>query len=648
MKRLKALGVAAATLATTVTAVVSGAGTASAAEVTCKPAANIFTMQADGDLWNYQHSGPVNGSFSWAGARQVGWGWGGKTFAGPNGWLFNITTGGELRRLHYNGSGWDTFPGGGQYETFGWGWQKFVESANRSKITVDADGSFYTLEGDQLRWWHYEQDARRWAPGSGRVLDVGWSRFDVIAASGSGGLQARDASGTLHRFRYHRDTERFVAYDLSPSISWTGRAKLFSPGGDVYYAVRPDTGQLVWNRFDEYVDNGDWQTSGGSVIGSDWGTDVDITATTNDCSVSGLKVPAKPSVTDENSSPPAMITPASGGTHLVDIDFDNQIVDTYSTGSGWATRVVGGKFSGVSSPVLDDEAGTGVIGATEFETGDVKLFTLSNGQWQAPLSLKGAMEWTPAVVQRSDGTFAVYATGDRGRDWQSRRGIAFVREQLPSGEFLAWREFGWRHTTYFGAPAVISRGDETTIVLFTPGMKEWFRHTPGTAVARMGSLATGGGKVALTGDGQGGILIAGFHVSNGETEIGLLREKADRSGFSDTWELVGGAIPQGDDGVPPAAQVLPNGSVAVAVVGDFRRVLVTTSKAAGGRDFHPWTRVAQDDYPHTFIDPPSLGLTRSGDVALAAMSTDKFRHLWTASVTPDPAAPLQFTGGKLG
>jgi hypothetical protein len=645
-RRLRSLCLAAATLATTITAVTAGAGTAAAVAPTCKPVANIFTMQADGDLWNYQHSGPATGSFSWAGAKQVGWGWGGKTFAGPDGWLFNITTGGELRRLRYNGSGWDTFPGGGQYETFGWGWQKFTETANRSKITVDADGSFYTLEGDQLRWWHYEQDARRWAPGSGRVLDVDWSRFDVVAASGSGGLQARDSSGTLHRFRYHRDTERFVAYDLNPSTKWAGQAKFFSAGGDVYYAVRSDTGQLLWNRYDEYFEFGDWQTSGGTVIGSDWGTDVDITATTNDCVAHGLKAPAPVGGWSSSVSPPAIVTPASGGTHLVDVNNDKEVVDTYSTGSSWTTRVVGGRYGGVSSPVFDDDAGTAVVGVTEYETGDAKLLTLRNGQWEAPLSLKGRLASTPAVVRRSDGTIAVYGTGQYNDS--ARRGTGLVREQLPSGEFVAWRPFGDVHTNYVGTPSVISRGDETTIVVAIERSKEWFRHTPRTTPVRKGTLNSDATQVTLTGDGQDGILAVGLHFVNEKWQVGLLREKADRSGFENTWELVGGPIPGTVDSNLAGAQVLPNGSVAVTVLGDNRRPLVTTSTAAGGREFHAWKRIVPDGYPHTFYNPPSLGLTRSGDVAIAAKSDDNVHHLWRASVSGDPATPLQFTGGKIG
>ncbi|MDX8142020.1 tachylectin-related carbohydrate-binding protein [Lentzea sp. BCCO 10_0061] len=641
-RRLRSLCLAAAAVATTITAVTAGAGTAAAGTLSCKPVANIFTMQADGDLWNYRHAGPSNGAFSWAGARQVGWGWGGKTFAGPNGWLFNITTGGELRRLRYNGTGWDTMPGGGQFQTIGWGWQSYVETANRGRITVDADGSIYTLEGDRLRWWSFVQESGLWAPGSGRVLDVGWSRFDQITASGGGGLQARDGSGVLHRFRYHRDTERFVTHDMG-AAGWTNHSRLFSAGGDVYYAVRPDTGQLVWNRYDEQVGSGQWQT-GGTVIGSDWGTDVDITATTNDCAVDGLRTPAPALVYSEMRTQAVVLTPASGDLHLLSYGSD-QITDTRSVGTGRDTRVVVGNSSGLSAPVFDDEAATATIGTTDRDSGDIKLVTLENGQWQPPLILKGAMETKPAVVHRSDGTLALYALGNRFYG-SERRGLVFVREQLPSGDFLAWREFGDVTKSYAGPLEVVSGGDETTILVRAEdGTTEWFRHTPGTLPARKGALTGVGDIFTLTGDGQGGVLLVGFYLVNGKEQVGLRREKADRSGFEETWEAVGGEMPYGAHYARIGAQVLPNGSVAVVALDDDRMVMVTSSKAVGGRDFHPWARVAPND--NQGLGAPGLALTRSGDLAVGAVGGGTYR-LWRASVSPDPALPLQFSGGPIG
>ncbi|USX52261.1 hypothetical protein [Lentzea sp. HUAS12] len=63
------------------------------------------------------------------------------------------------------------------------------------------------------------------------------------------------------------------------------------------------------------------------------------------------------------------------------------------------------------------------------------------------------------------------------------------------------------------------------------------------------------------------------------------------------------------------------------------------------RGFHPWAAVAPD-LEHVFLDAPSLGLTRSGDVVLTERRGDQIHH-WRASVPGDPSAPLQFTGGRI-
>jgi hypothetical protein len=638
--RLRSLCLAAATAATTITALTFGAGSAAAAvSTTCKPVANIFTMQADGDLWVYKHADPANGAGSWAGAQQVGWGWGGKTFAGADGRLYNITTWGELRRLRYNGGGWDTFPGGGQYEAIGWGWQRYVEPSNRGKITVDANGTIYTLEGDQLRWWHFSEQTRSWVPGSGKVLDVGWSRFDLITASGVGGLQARDNSGTLHRFRYNSFHERFQAYDIIPGTRWQGRDKLFSAGGDVYYAVRPDTGQLLWNRFTEEETSANWLTSAGSVIGWDWGTDVDITATTNDCTVTGLVDPLA-GIRSDTGHPTAIMTPASGGTHLVNINSDNRITDTYSTGSGWATRDFGQRYSGISRPLSDSDAGTSAFATTNVSFGAVELYSVRDGQWQAPLVLKGAMDWTPAVVRRANGTLAVYAAGD----FNGSRGHVYVREQLPSGEFLAWRAFGNPAAVYSGKPSVITDGDVTTVVVdstWGTGERDWFRHTPGSAPVRMGTFPAGESRPVFSGDGQGRALAFSYRTLDGALRPVVLREKADGSGFEDNWQTIADNL-ESKGGVD--AHVLPNGTVAVSMVGNAGQVLVTTSVAPGSTQFHPWQQVSAAPGGQSF-GSTSLALTRAGDLALTSTSGGH-QHLWTASVPPEPAT-LTFTGGPI-
>ncbi|MFI6102116.1 tachylectin-related carbohydrate-binding protein [Lentzea sp. NPDC051213] len=618
---------------------IAGAGGAAAADVSCGAVARVFTVQADGDLWLYEHAAPGTGGFAWAGARQIGWGWGGKTFAGADGRVYNITVGGELRLLRYRGGGWDTF-GGGQYRTIGWGWQKFVEAAHRGKITVDADGAIYTLEGDQLRWWRYDDVAGAWAPGSGRVLDVGWGRFDLIAASGSGGLQARDAVGALHRFRYHVASERFVAYDVVSAVDWRGGGSLFSPGGDVYYSVRPDSGELRWNRFTE---GAGWQSTTGSVVGTGWGTDVDVTATTTDCSTA-LPGPVIEGSFGDPTGVPYAVEPASGGRYVVGTNDQHTIVsDWYDPVSlTWQRTNLAGAHTGIRPPVVDDAAGTATIGA--LWGGNVELITLRAGTWEAPISLRGAMSSTPALVRRADGTLAVYAIAPAGNEV----GHLYVREQLSNGDFLAWRRFGDPAADYNSVTA-IARGDETTVLANAYGGEPHvFRHSPGARPVAAGELRGTGlvGPLTLVQDSTGALLVFGA-LRNGESNmiVHVRREKADRTGFEDLWQSLGPFGTRNAWDEPVAARLLPNGTVALSVPADGKP-FVTTSKGPGSTEFHPWAPV---EVPQGmwFSDPTALSVSRAGEVQITAESAGNRRHLFTAPVPADPATPLRFTGGPL-
>ncbi|TWP49015.1 hypothetical protein FKR81_25385 [Lentzea tibetensis] len=646
--KLRSVCLAAVLTATTATALSAGAGTASA-DTRCTPTARIFTMQADGDLWLYEHAAPNTGEYSWAGAKHIGNGWGGKTFAGTDGRVYNITTGGELRRLRYNGTGWDVFPNGRQYEAIGSGWQKFVEQGNRDKITVDADGSIYTLEDDLLRWWQYDEGTRQWAPGSGQTLDRGLYKYNAITASGSGGLQFREsATGELHRYRYHRGLERFVVHHGFAENTWSGTKRLLSAGGDIYYAVSLDTGQLLWNRFAETGVKLGWEHATGRVIGSGWGTDVDVTAITTDCSVTGLWQPTNPVVQDQNAMPTAIVQPASGGRRLVNVHSDNEVTELYETSHGWVHGNVGGKYAGISREVVNGDAE--LFGATKFGTGDVELRTLSNGQWQGVRSLRGGMETAPSIVRRTNGTLIVYSTSGRSYSPTAPATLQY-REQQPDGQFLAWRPVGFSDVV--GTPTAASRGGGTVVVALTKsGQYEWYRHSPGLYPSRQGYLPHIAGKNAkLVADSQNRMVL--FDVGHKSGSNGLwaavLREKPDQTGFENSWTFLH-PVPgtAGVEGAQLDAQLLPNGSFAVSVTANSGKVYATTSYGTDNSSFHPWQLVSADAENVQFTDPTSMRTNRwDGSLTLAAVQTTGSRHLFSAIIPADPINPLRFSGGPV-
>lgn len=648
-KKLRSLVLSAAFAAGAVTAVATvTAGTASAAE--CAATANIFTMQADGDLWLYRHASPSGGEFSWAGAQQVGSGWGGKTFAGPDGWLFNITTGGELRRLRYNGGGWDIMPGGGQYEAIGSGWEKFVQTANRGKITVDSDGSIYTLEGDRLRWWSFDQENRQWAPGSGRVLDQGWGRFDLIAASGQGSIKARDSSGVLHHFRYDRVSERFTLYEtFRYRNTWQADTKLFSPGGEVYYTVRQSTGQLTWNSFQEDVENG-WRSPGGTVVGTDWGTDVDITATTNDCAVPGYWVPRNPATVDQDATPIAYVSP-QGAAHLLRVEPGNYLTDLRDSGAGfWIFEPFSPGQTGASNVVPGPTSGSETFASTRLAGGDVELHTLAaNGRWQSQV-LKGAMRVAPSLVRRPDGTLVLYAMGDKASQDHLWDGQLYYREQLANGDFLAWKRFG--DGLYDESPSVVNRGSEVTLVGRHGSLTSWFRTGVDGVPVEKGRLPyVVGSRPKLVQDAAGRILLVDVGAREGEGAgegAFVLREKADRSGFESSWTFLPDlpGAPDAEDRQVDAV-VLPNGSLAVSLTAGGK-VYVTTSKgAADGTEFHPWQPVSPEGMNAVFTEPTTIRMD-AGVLNVVAVSTENSYWRFGSSVPLSPTTPLSFNATRLG
>jgi hypothetical protein len=628
------LGLAVALAAGTITTLT--AENAAALPATCKPTVRIFTVQADGDLWLYDHAGPVNGSFAWAGARQVGWGWGGKTFAGANGRVYNITTTGELRKLRYNGSGWDTYPNGLQYETIGWGWQRYL--TERDKITTDAEGSIYTLEGDRLRWWMFNEQSGQWSGGSGRTIDVGWSRFHSITGSAPGALQARDSQNVLHRFRFDRTTERAMIYDaVDGSADWRPGGQILSPGGDIYYSVRADTGDLVWNYYLEHVPT--WNAE--KVVGRGWGTDLDVTASTTDCEVTDLPMPntSRPAPGAEG---PASIALPSGtdDAHVLGVDTTGGLYDLNGGEQGWTTTKVTGQYVGVSDGVTGE--GDATLATTSASTGDVTLHRVPTDRLPHVASLAGRMETKPEISRRGDGTISVYAAGDRGDGTpQQRLRKLYVREQILGysqwPEFRPWRDFGHYTTDYTGEMSVVSRVYRWTLIVARTSTGEYdvFRHVQGAVPTLLGRLPGGPfpGRVVLSGDGGYGV----YAFARVGDALSYLHYDEDR-GFEGQWRPVADAAAKHVTGdVLSAGEV--EGRTVVTATGDCGVCATITI----GENFQAWQQVAPDAGPAALLRVFPVKGTQIG-VLTGPIGA---RRLYTA---PSPAwnTPMEFTGGPIG
>ena len=244
--------------------------------------APIYSVHSNGDLWMFEYDDPSGGSFTWGQSYQIGSGWGGRTLAGPAGWVYSVTTGGALQLFHYNGSIWDDLGGGELRTLFSSGWS-YTGSGTRNRITTDEDGVLYTLSstGD-LKAWLYNTGTGAWDV-QNALLDTGLTQYTAIYGSSRGVLYARTSTGAL--FRYYIDfwsstTPRWVRPTAQIGSGWNALKGLTSPGADVLMGVATN-GNLYWYSYNPT--NNTWAASAGYVVGYGWGAELDVVAQCNAC-----------------------------------------------------------------------------------------------------------------------------------------------------------------------------------------------------------------------------------------------------------------------------------------------------------------------------------------------------------------------------
>ncbi|GLZ30160.1 hypothetical protein Lesp02_23500 [Lentzea sp. NBRC 105346] len=246
--------------------------------------APVYPCDAAGDLYLFEHEAPTNGAFTWGESYQIGGGWLGRVLAGPSGWMFGITTGGELRLLHYNGTRWDGFPGGGEYKVLGQGWS-YTAANTRNRISVDEDGVLYTLDtSGNLKAHYYNFAKNQWAV-QGALLDTGLTQYNAIVATSKGVVYMRTTAGAM--FRYHIDfwsgtNPTWVRPVAQVTTGWQNLKNISSPGGEVFYAVDSSTGNLLWHSYNPVTKK--WASTAGNVIGTGWNNEQDVVAQSNACS----------------------------------------------------------------------------------------------------------------------------------------------------------------------------------------------------------------------------------------------------------------------------------------------------------------------------------------------------------------------------
>lgn len=583
-------------VATTLSLVAAPA--AQAVGATCA-SARIMVVKADGTLWKYDHTGVAEGQPTWGPGAQIGAAWGGRTLAGVDGVVYNITDTGELRRFRYtDAGGWAVFPNGLSYEVLGTDWEAYVDEAWRDRITVDSLGHLYAVDVDNhLRVWTDQPGP--WTPNNtGRLVDArktGPLVFGEITAAGPGVILERDFfTGELRRYRYEYASQRMVVEPVVSGSGWGAFSTAFSPGGDVIYAIRTDNGELDWFRYDQ--DTNTTPSPSARIVGTQWGGNRDVMAVPNSCTRTDYAVTPRPAVARVLDTPSTLAETATGQLVQYRVNNAGQLVKLTekANGTGFTQKVVTGTaVNGVPQGVLNPDL------PEEFFAGAQNSEVLRGTGTTLTTSIGGLFPTEPAAVKRSGGRTALYAVGEDGALWASKR----VEEE---GDFGAWRKVGGANLV---GPAVAVLGDNDG---------EWVaaRTTTGSVVRfKQDEDGVPGEFVDLGVIGAASTPAIAF--SNGKQWIAT----RDAAGAVQVRTATGGwvALP-GVTAVGSPTIARYGDRVELAVRDAAGRVYTTGNTAADATTFRPWAEVLEQaavptSHVHATLDP-TLGTRADGSVTL--------------------------------
>lgn len=547
-----------------------------AATLNCQTAALVIGVQPNGDLFHYPHNEPETGVASWGQKKnQIGRGWNiGRTVAGPNGvayLLVNNATG-DLRRYHWNGMAWEMF-NGVAHRVVGTGWSRYSQAEHRNKVTVDEKGRLYEIAADgslKVRVWQGDDATGDWTPDTkdGKVIDTGWDQYNLIVAAGDGVLFARKPDGVLYRYRWHADSHRFVKYAQLVGRGWEFFNRLFSPGGDILYGSRNDNGaeKLMWYRW--YEEENRWAVNVGTQVGTGWYSELDVTANTNSCWITGLPAPTRPSVPQRLDAP---TTPVVGT--------DGHLSYFYVNSAGGLT--VGRQRNPGMFDIIDyhtfaehhqftGQPGAGIRADGKFEvlansSGDATFRgKTGNGAWSAvPMGIQGGwMVSDPVVVKDANGSLTTYAV-DAG-------GALYRRTHA------AWFQIGTGSTRDF---TVIRNGTADDVVARFPDNSVRTARVTNGALGPWRSIGTGAvGRPAAVAHGSGDLQV---FTRRPDGKIHTQRESAGM--FPGTWQALGDFVAAGS----PAAVIRDGGLVELAARGTDG-LMYQASQLAPAGGFGQW------------------------------------------------------------
>ncbi|MEV8389640.1 MULTISPECIES: tachylectin-related carbohydrate-binding protein [unclassified Streptomyces] len=420
-------------------------GTAHAAvPLTCNTSGPTYAIDSAGKLLRQDMPGPgVGNALPTATTIDTGWSGYGRMLAGPAGAFYGIKTDGLYYSHRISATAtWDV-----HHKKISTGFTEFRTGTRTDDITMDRGGNLWTFQPSSggLRWWRYDAAADDFVADGGKIVDMGWDRYDAIYAGDKGVLFGRSATdGKLYRSRYDYTSQRWLErHVLVSAADWSDTKYMSSYGGDTLFRVKGN-GEVRYYRYDETL--GNFPVYNKLVESSGWAAYTSVSTTPDSCRLDSNHTPATPAVPLEFYSRGSAMRSPSGsleyaftdnigwvhhGRQSDPSDFNSV---KWTTISG--TDSVNETFTGQPTLAAHDD-GRVVVSAhtTSGALWQRNQAAVSSADWGNWINLSGAMAQHAITGKTPSGLLVQFSSDASGNPW-------YRIQQRANVDFMGWMPLG--------------------------------------------------------------------------------------------------------------------------------------------------------------------------------------------------------------
>ncbi|TXS55519.1 tachylectin-related carbohydrate-binding protein [Streptomyces sp. t39] len=619
-------------------------GTAHAAEAaSCTTTGPAYALNSSGALLRYDMPTPLaGGDLADPTTISTGWGGYGRVLAGQGATFYGIKADGLYLSHRVGSTGtWDVLH---KKIDSGYGW--LAGASERNQVTIDRGNRLWVLDNDgKLRANKYDDDTGTWVAPSGKILDQGWDRYNLIVAGDHGVVFGRDAAtGELHRSRYDFTSQRWIERHVVKSwADWNIYSKITSIGGDTLIGITTG-GAAHYYRLDE--NTGGFAVYKKTVGASGWQNFSNVSGAADACRILNNHTPASPSVPLESYSRASVAQSSAGSLEFAYTDNIGRLVHgriadpSDINGVQWTTVSANEAFSG--TPSIAEHADGRVVLTGHNASGSVwqrNQTARSSADWGSWIDLAGAMAQHPVTGKTPGGLLVQIAADATGRPW-------YRIQQRANVDFMGWMPLSG--SGFQGA---------FTAVTVRDGIQLFGRAADGTLSTALlkenGTISawTSLGAQAVTGT-PSVVVYPGYRLrvfaTDGLGRVVTTAQSAEGGAYG-AWTAVGGLSAEGS----PSAVVSPlTGLTEITVRGADGYVHNSGETTQGSGDWRAWQQVSFETAatePTAFTYTNAAGPTWAYSFRTADNQTRVYQVQQSAARSTTSAAGEEpaFRGGAL-